>query len=189
MPTEHIEAPREVPDRQQPGRRLCAILLNPALRSMATTITYRNVEAALQLVSCTELALTNLLDLATKDAPELNRSTISNQGIEAARDQISQALLGADEVLLAWGTGGMTGPVRTVLRAQTEWLFDALKERRIGHVWTITDKPRHPSRWRQYVGPEKQRVTGDTFEERLSKVLIKTSLSSAAGRVIFDRAF
>lgn len=190
-----------IPGKQRPGRcesssitsgqerLLCAILLNPALRPVEKTITYHNVRSALPLVSCTKLVIANLLNVATKDAPELNRAAVGQQETAKARELISEALRQADEVLLAWGMGGMAGDVRIALQGQTVWLFEALQQHDLSHVWTVTGRPRHPSRWRQYVGPEKQRVTGSCFEERLGKVLTMTSLDSEAGRNLFDRAF
>lgn len=171
------------------GRTLCAVLLNPALRQVEETITYHNVRAALPLMGCSELIITNLLNVATKDAPELNRAVISKQEIATAREQISMALQHADEVLVAWGMGGMTGDVRIALQQQTAWLFKTLGRHHLQHVWTVAGRPRHPSRWRQYVGPEKQRVTGSTFEERLGKVLARMRLDSEAVRDLFERAF
>lgn len=171
------------------SRTLCAILLNPALRPLENTITFRNVRSALPLVGCTELVTANLLNVITKDAPALNRAAVREQESKEAREMISAALHRADEVLLAWGMGGMTGDVRIALQGQATWLLETLGRRDLQHVWTVAGGPRHPSRWRQYVGPEKQRVAGSSFEERLGKVLSPTLLDSDAGRALFERAF
>jgi hypothetical protein len=124
---------------------------------------------ALPLFGCAELVVANLLNTPTKDAPELNRRMLTEVEVEASRAELALAIGRADEVLLAWGTGGMTGDVRSALRRQVAWLYGALVARGIERVWTVTGRPRHPSRWRQYVGPEKRRVEGGCFEERLEK--------------------
>lgn len=170
-------------------RVLCAVLLNPPLKLAESTISYRNVRAALPLLSCTELIMTNLVHAATKDAPALNRLIISEPTLEEARESMATALTQSHEVLVAWGTGGLTGEVRLALQAQAEWLFQAIA--RAGHerVWALAGRPRHPSRWRQYVGPEKQRVAGSCFEDRLAKVLLPTRLGSPDGHALFAGAF
>lgn len=171
------------------ARTLCAVLLNPALKEEQSTTTYRNVSTALPLLRCTELVIANLICIATKDAPALNLRTLTEDKILESRRQLTAALSRADEVLVAWGMGGMTGSVRTALRAQVDWLGVHLSARGVGHVWTLAGRPRHPSRWRQYVGPEKQRVEGRTFEERLQRVLMPVSLTEPAGQALLARAF
>lgn len=181
----------EVDSRLVPpsSRTLCAILLNPALREQRGTTTYRNVTAALPLFGCEELVVANLLNTPTKDAPELNRRTPTQAELEGSRAELALAVKLADEVLLAWGTGGMTGEMRLALRRQVSWLYGRLVAEGVERVWTVTGRPRHPSRWRQYVGPEKRRVEGDCFEDRLQKVLVALELNTEEGRLLFERAF
>ncbi|WP_157251982.1 DUF1643 domain-containing protein [Nonomuraea typhae] len=170
-------------------RTLCAILLNPALRPLESTTTFRNVRSALPVVSCNELVVANLLNIPTKDALALNRTKIDDQELREARALISPKLQQADVVILAWGVGGMSGQARLALQRQTAWLRDMLNRTNHDQVWTVTGRPRHPSRWRQYVGPEKRRVSGSCFEERLSMVMTPTRIDSEAGRLLFERAF
>ncbi|MGV9770815.1 DUF1643 domain-containing protein [Streptosporangium sp. NPDC003464] len=178
-------------DRGEWARRrtLCAVLLNPALKPLDDTITYRNVCSILPLVGCDRIAVANLINVPTKDAAALNRATIRDSEVEEAQAALAITLERADEVIIAWGVGGMSGPVRLSLQRQARWLFDVLNQVGIERVWTVTAKPRHPSRWRQYVGPEKGRVPGDCFEERLSQVLVPTLLDTQEGRILFDYAF
>jgi len=164
-------------------------LLNPALKSVENTITFRNVRSALPLVDFHRVAIAILLNVPTKDAAELNRAVIGELEVVDAQAVLALLLEQADEVIVAWGVGGMSGPVRLSLQRQTKWLFEALGQSGIDRVWTVSGKPRHPSRWRQYVGPEKRRVSGSCFEERLSRVLAPTLLDTEDGRALFECAF
>ncbi|WP_078651477.1 DUF1643 domain-containing protein [Streptomyces xylophagus] len=159
-------------------RMLCAILLNPPLRPAAETISHRNLLAALPLIGCTELRLANLIDLQSKDQTQLASLVVTEQDLERSRQQLSEAIEGADEVLFAWGTGRITGVVGRLLKEQAAWVRTHVDARGLRKVWMVAGTPRHPSRWRQFVGPEKQRVEGSSFEERLAKVL--TSHESSA---------
>ncbi|MDX3749588.1 DUF1643 domain-containing protein [Streptomyces sp. AK08-02] len=159
-------------------RMLCAILLNPPLRPAVDTISHRNLLAALPLTGCTELRLANLIDLQSKDQTQLASLIVTEQDLERSRRQLSEAIEGADEVLFAWGTGRITGVVGRLLKEQAAWVRMHVDGRGLRKVWMVAGTPRHPSRWRQFVGPEKQRVEGSSFEDRLAKVL--TSHESSA---------
>ncbi|MBX7473485.1 DUF1643 domain-containing protein [Streptomyces sp. NPDC056132] len=159
-------------------RLLCAILLNPPLRPAVDTISHRNLLAALPVTGCTELRLANLIDLQSKDQKQLASLIVTGHDLERSRQQLSQAIEGADEVLFGWGAGGVTGAVGRLVKEQAAWVRTHVGARGIRTVWMVAGTPRHPSRWRQFVGPEKRRVEGSSFEERLTKVL--TSHASSA---------
>lgn len=90
-----------------PGSRtLCAILLNPALRPAAETISFRNLGCALPLVGCDRLRLANLLDVPSKDQAQLAVLPIGEPEVTQSRALLAEALRGADEVLFA---GDRTG--------------------------------------------------------------------------------
>ncbi len=50
---------------------------------------------------------------------------------------------------------------------------------RLGHTeaFLVNGEPRHPSSWRQYVGPRHNRYAGDTFDQRLLRALRAVPLS------------
>jgi hypothetical protein len=157
----------------EPGRRtLCAVLLNPPLRPAVETVSHRNLIAALPLTGCTELRLTNLIDLQSKDQIQLASIPVTEQDIQRSRQRLSSAVEGADEILFAWGSSRVLGATGKIVKEQAAWLHTHLNSRRFPRVWMVAGAPRHPSRWRQFVGPEKQRVQGGSFEERLAKVLM-----------------
>ncbi|MEU4537048.1 DUF1643 domain-containing protein [Streptosporangium sp. NPDC023825] len=153
------------------SRTLCAILLNPALRPAPETISYRNLGCALPLVGCGRIRLANLLDVPTKDQVQLGATVIEAFEVARSRALLAEAVLAADEILFAWGANRVTGRTGVVLREQVSWLRRHLKDTGVRRTWMVAGTPRHPSRWRQYVGPEKARVEGSTFEDRLAKVL------------------
>ncbi|WP_329324470.1 DUF1643 domain-containing protein [[Kitasatospora] papulosa] len=152
-------------------RRLCAILLNPPLRRATETISHRNLLAALPLTGCTDLRLANLIDLQSKDQVHLANIVFTESDLERSRLQMAAAIDEADEVLFAWGTAKVAGTVGKRLIEQAAWVRERVNSCGFSQVWMVAGTPRHPSRWRQFVGPEKQRVVGNSFEERLAKVL------------------
>ncbi|MFG3233607.1 DUF1643 domain-containing protein [Streptomyces antibioticus] len=164
-----MTAPVAVPEGDQ--RKLCAILLNPPLRPAIDTISHRNLLTALPLTGCTELRLANLIDLQSKDQTQLASLVVTEPDLERSRQQLAAAIEGADEILFAWGTGRITGSVGNLLKEQAAWVRARVDACGLSKVWMVAGTPRHPSRWRQFVGPEKRRVEGSSFEERLAKVL------------------
>lgn len=152
-------------------RVLCAILLNPPLRPAVDTISHRNLLAALPLTGCTEMRLANLIDVPSKDQIQLASTVVTERDLMRSRQYLSAAIEGSDEVLLAWGTRRLTGAVGRLLVGQAAWVREHVKACGLLQVWMVAGTPRHPSRWRQFVGPEKRRVKGASFEERLAKVL------------------
>ncbi|MFA3840728.1 DUF1643 domain-containing protein [Streptomyces aureus] len=164
-----MTAPVAAPKGDQ--RKLCAILLNPPLRPAIDTISHRNLLAALPLTGCTQLRLANLIDLQSKDQNQLASLVVTESDLERSRLQLSAAIEGADEILFAWGTGRIAGVVGKLLTEQAAWVRARVSARSPSKVWMVAGTPRHPSRWRQFVGPEKRRVEGSSFEERLAKVL------------------
>ncbi|MYT76748.1 DUF1643 domain-containing protein [Streptomyces sp. SID8364] len=156
-------------------RILCAILLNPPLRPAEATISHRNLIVALPLTGCSRLKIANLVDLPSKDQVELASLEVTEQDLARSRPLLSAAIEDADEVLFAWGTKKLAGTSGRLLDEQAKWMRSLVKPSQ--RVWMVGGTPRHPSRWRQFVGPEKQRVTGPTFEARLAKVLTNHDLN------------
>lgn len=134
-------------------------------------MTCKNLRAALSLFNCDELRIVNLVDIASRDQIALQNIEIGMSEILRSREIICQAIDEAGEVLLAWGSSRIHGEAGRVLREQSEWVRAHLTAKGTLRVWTIEGKPRHPSRWRQYVGPQKGRAKGSTFEERLASLL------------------
>ncbi|MFC3982715.1 DUF1643 domain-containing protein [Streptosporangium jomthongense] len=177
---------RRNPLRATPDRVLCAILLNPPLRPAEETVTYRNVTAALSITGCQSLSLVNLLAVPSKDLPSLNQTPISAREIVISREKLRKSITHSDEVLVAWGMGGGTGMLRQLLKDQVTYVREVLREQGVRSVWTLEGKPRHPSRWHQYLGPQKNRVPGSSFQDRLNRALVPLLLDQPGITVAED---
>lgn len=137
--------------------------------------------AALPLLGCETLRLGNLVDIATRDQVQLAASPIAADDLTRSQVLLAEALEGADELLFAWGTRRLPGQTGALLGQQITWVQQHVLKRGFADVWMVAGSPRHPSRWRQFVGPEKQRVAGDCFTERLAKVLAREPMPDAPG--------
>lgn len=151
------------------------MLLNPPLRD-GIGVTERNVEWAANVLGYCEFRMVNLIDVPTKDLPALNARGRELAPWLASRPVLEEALGSAEALVAGWGVGGLTGKTRANQRDQIGWLCRSAIE--LGHrsAWVVGNGPRHPSRWRQYVGPQKGRVSGGTWSERLSNALALASL-------------
>jgi len=157
--------------------RLLVILLNPPLLQGGAR-TLMNVEVAGHVLNATSVETVNLVNVATRDLPELNRVGSQAEPWLEARTQLHRAIGSADAVLAAWGLGGFSRNTRANFEDQRSYMTAQICLRDFGGVWSVAGRPRHPSRWRQYLGPEKARVEGANFEERLSRSLVKTDICS-----------
>jgi len=156
--------------------RLLTILLNPS-PSPTGSRTLSNVETAARVLGATTLQVVNLVDLTSKDLPELNRLGTDPVPWLESRKVIDDALQAADMLLAAWGLGGFSGLTRINFDQQRAHVVSAISERSFGGVWVLSGRPRHPSRWRQYLGPQKSRVPGTDFEERLVRALTRIAVA------------
>jgi hypothetical protein len=127
--------------------------------------------------------IANLCSLATPSVVELN--ALGNfEGWHEVRTELSQALDGAAGLLAGWGITGLTGDARRARQTQVNWLCSAALGTGIDTIWMVGGKPRHPSRWHQFVSDKYGRTTGGTFEERLAQVMVKECISAATSLVV-----
>lgn len=166
------------PEHHAPRRAvLVAVLLNPVPHSRPT-ITMRNVEVAKTVVGADTVMVVNLHGEPTRDLPELAAVAHSRDGWRAERGRLKRALANAEHLLFAWGLGGLSGPARHHFLEQVSWTIDTAVA--VGHTaaFMLDGAPRHPSRWRQYLGPENGRHAAlATFEERLGLALTPVALA------------
>ena len=156
-------------------RVLSAILMNPPVGRGAASL--RHLDVARRLLRCDELQISNLFSLSTASVTDITEAGQDLNDWTAAREPISRATGLADEIVLAWGLGGFNGIARQHFRTQVEWVVDDLARRGVDHVWTVGDRPRHPSRWHQFVSDRHGRTGGGTFEDRLRQVLHRVPVS------------
>ncbi|WP_442790439.1 DUF1643 domain-containing protein [Nonomuraea sp. NBC_01738] len=170
-------------------RTLCAVLLNPPIKSEPDTITHRNVRVLSTVLGCHRVTMVNLIKIPTKDLPSINNIRLSVADLDASRRDISMALSQACELVIGWGLGGLNAATKLRLREQTSWLYEELRHTSLERVWTIHGAPRHPSRWHQYVGSSKRRFEGSTFAERLEKAAEALPINSDATARAFLASF
>lgn len=163
------------PSERRAGRNrssvtvLGALLLNPPTTDGAQT--RRHLQVAAELLSCNSIEIANLFAMPTHDMPAVNVVGQSNQGWELAQPRLRAVITAADQLLAAWGVGGLSG--RALIHQRRQLRFVAAAAQEIGHVqiWTLNGEPRHPSRWHQYVSDRHGRASGASLTERLAMVL------------------
>jgi hypothetical protein len=131
------------------------------------------------LLGCDRLEIANLFTVPTHDVTEINNVGRSPEGWMAARDRLRDVVLQSDQLLAGWGVRGLVGYAARHQRAQLEHLHDCLQSTRHGTLWTLNGEARHPSRWHQYVSDRHKRASGESFAERLTKVLTLTPIAIA----------
>ena len=159
---------------------LCAVLLNPSFNA-ENTISHSNLGVAAASLGFDEFHIVNLIQIQSRNSKELAQKAIKQEAWLVSRPELGQALCSADEVVFAWGTSRLAGQANRHKDDQVEWTIQQTV--RAGHteVLLMDGSPRHPSRWRQYVGPQKLRVTGDTLEDRFRKVLNRHPIETVRG--------
>lgn len=156
---------------------LLAVLLNPP--SSTTGVRTRNaVNLAGEVLGFPRIEIVNLVSTATPTVLELN-----DQPLDAwlnARPHLSLGLRKASAILAGWGTTGLSGDARAARAYQVDWLLDEAAKVGIYDLWTVGGRPRHPSRWHQYVSGKHGRTAEGSFAQRLAQVLTKLPLESEA---------
>lgn len=155
---------------------LAVIAFSPPLgRDPRETTTWKSANVAAAMLGSSDLLIVNLLAAPTQNLLDANRCGAEATSWREARPALMEALK-QPTLLAAWGLGGLTGPARAHFRQQVEWLCgEAIRS---GHErwWQVGGQPRHPSRWRQFAGPQRGIACGDGFEARLRSVLVEVPI-------------
>lgn len=157
------------------GRILVALLASPPTTD--GTRTTSRLARALPIVGCDRLQIANLYSEPARDLPALNHQAAAPDGWIAARPDLAAALQGADELLVGWGLLRLSGRARDHRVSQIRWLIREAHRAGHSHCWAVGSRPRHPSRWHQYVSDRHGRTSTGTFEQRLAEVLVRTPLN------------
>ncbi|ADX75212.1 hypothetical protein Asphe3_41470 (plasmid) [Pseudarthrobacter phenanthrenivorans Sphe3] len=128
-----------------------AILFNPPLSTGARTIA--RVTLAAKLLGHEEATIANLFPLATKSVLEVNAIGKDYDLWLSARAEIGERLAVSGDILLAYGCQEPVGEVRAHFRAQIAWLRQEICISD-SKVWSVSDEPRHPSRWQRHTARE-----------------------------------
>jgi hypothetical protein len=126
-------------------------------------------------------SIVNLVRIPSKDLPELNLLGCDSRAWSQSRPAIANALRESDSLFAAWGLGGFGKATRLNFDKQIAWLITQATRYEHDVAWTVDGRPRHPSRWRQYVGPMRARYSGETLEARLTASLRQIPLTTLSG--------
>lgn len=151
------------------GQKMVAILANP--RPLGGGRTEKRIALVREILGYERAEIVNLFSRPSESSSEIAKLGTAPEGWLESRVAVSSALKSADSVLLGFGLIPSSPESRPHLRAQFEWLRRELQSRRHLPVWQVGDRPRHPSRWHQYVSDAHGHTTGGAFEERLKQVL------------------
>ena len=155
---------------------LVAILLNPKLGGGPSTSS-RNIKTAAELLGASTQEIVNLSLVPTLDGPGLNLEATGRDVWTPAQPLISDAITRADLILAGWGRQQFTRGARQGFSMQEIWVIDRLRKQGFESVFTLDGAPRHPSRWRMYLGPQRGIHMGGSFEDRLRRALTFTHLT------------
>lgn len=129
------------------SRGLTAVLFNPPLTTGARTVA--RVALAAKLLGHREAVIVNLFPLATKSVLEVNIIGKDFDLWLSARSEIAERIADGGDTLLAYGCQEPIGDVRGHFRAQIAWLHQQVRASG-NRVWSVSDQPRHPSRWQRH---------------------------------------
>lgn len=139
-----------------------AVLFNPPLSSGARTIA--RVALAARLLGHQEVAIANLFPVPTKSVLEVNTIGKDFDLWLSARSDIAERLAVGGAALLAYGCQEPVGEVRAHFRAQIAWLQQELRDSG-STIWSVSDQPRHPSRWQRHTARSYPGLPFDTALE------------------------
>jgi hypothetical protein len=150
--------------------RLAVVLLNPVPHDRPT-VTARNVELAQRVLGYERITRVNLSPVPAPDLAALSLCAAAPDSWRAHRPMLRQALWSCDALLFAWGVTYPTGAARAWAQEQLAYVHG--QARLAGHTeaFLLDGRPRHPSRWQQYLGPQRGLVEQVAFDERVRRAL------------------
>ncbi len=159
-----------LPPPTLPAVRATAVLLNPSLEPTAS-VSSLILEQLRRQRGWESVTITNLLDIPTRNSKELALIATSREPWLAARPALLDSLTDATDLIFGWGVSALSGQARLWQAEQVAWVLD--QSRLLGHtdVWMAMGRPRHPSRWRQFVGPQRALVAGESTIDRIDRML------------------
>ncbi|WP_282580688.1 DUF1643 domain-containing protein [Microbacterium aurugineum] len=157
---------------------VCVLMLNPSLDEKRST-SYAVLEVVSERKGWNMIEIANLFPVHTRNSKLLAATSLNRSDIFSARPRIDAAIARCAEVLFAWGVAPLPGIAGRLYREQVEWVIS--RTAHYGHedAWMMGGEPRHPSRWRQYVGPQRAIVSGVSTAERLERALVRRPIHDA----------
>lgn len=117
----------------------------------------------------------NMFPFPTQSSGELKLLGVHVAPWMISREEIQSGISLADGILLAYGTSAPPGQARHHWKEQISWLFGRLEPLNVP-IWSVSDEPRHPSRWHRHTFREHP---GMSFENALSLVLRERQVSAS----------
>lgn len=160
----------------QADRTLTALLACPPTTSGTRTI--NALAVACQCLELPTFRIANLLSVPARDTKAMSEAGSTEAPWNSSRPALLQAMLGASQLLAAWGVYPLLGAASNFQRMQIAWLMQAARELGHSHAWTLGGQPRHPSRWHQFTSDRHGRTgTGLSREERIAALLTRVPLA------------
>jgi hypothetical protein len=125
-------------------KKLLAVLACPPTTSGTRTLA--RVHELKSQLGLSDVAIVNLLKIATYRTTDISRVGVDKDVWIASRGEILRSLEESDFVLFAYGLSEPTGLARKWHREQIAWLQREISDREL-IAFQIGDGPRHPSRW------------------------------------------
>ncbi|TFB17515.1 DUF1643 domain-containing protein [Microbacterium sp. 3H14] len=171
MATVSTTADSTTPDpmHQSPPKKLVAVLANPSITGGERTA--NRVALAATLLGFDRCSIVNLFSIPSASSRDIASLGRAPDAWRAARAEISAGITEAEAILLGFGTIATSGDGKRHLRAQLKWLRTELEMAGHAQVWQVGERPRHPSRWHQYLSDRHGRTSGGTLEQRLEEAL------------------
>jgi hypothetical protein len=128
------------------------------------------------------LEIANLVKTPTRNSKELEQVATSFQLFLDARSRLETVLESSNTLVFAWGVAPLRGLAGKYVRNQVSWVISRALHHGHTHAWLMGGHPRHPSRWRQYVGPQRGLFDGATTVDRLLQGLEHCTVETAQPR-------
>lgn len=167
--------------QESDGPVLCAVLLNPSFTS-PSSVSYGNLRVAAEALGFGRVSTVNLVGRQTRNSHDLAELATMPAAWHSARPEIEDALQTSDHVLFGWGDSPLRGIANTWKQEQIEWTIGRAIDHGHEYVLLMDGKPRHPSRWRQYVGPQRGLFTGPSLNHRFAQALKLHRTDAVLGR-------
>ncbi len=163
--------------------RVGAILLNPARQTKRVSTTQLVLEDVRVAKVWGRLEIANLVETPTRNSKELAQVATSPQVFLDARDRLEALLTSSETLVFAWKIAPLSGPAGRHVRGQAAWVISRARHHGHTHAWVMGGRPRHPSRWPQYVGPQRGLFDGSTTVDRLMQGLEHCALEHCTADV------
>lgn len=144
---------------------LLAVCSTPPLTSGTRTL--NRLSMAQGILGFGRLEIANIFAVPTQSSGQIAALGKESSTWLKSRHHLEAGLSRANGVMLAYGTTPPSGPARLHWRSQVEWLHGLVEDLDFP-VWTVSDEPRHPSRWQRHTSRTYPELP---FEEALAVAL------------------